>query len=69
MNIKIKWLYDTHQCETCGTSYAEGAEVSFDGQPHLVLPAVAHCYGGENYTQDDVYRRIIEKLGHTVEEH
>lgn len=66
-NIKIDWLHADHDCETCGCSYAEGALVTVDGQPFLELVPVAHCFDGANWQDDEVYKLILEKLGHTVE--
>lgn len=66
--IKIVWLHDYAECETCGGGYAEGARVYLDGELLVEMEPVAHCYGGTHYTQEDVYRRILEMTGHTVEE-
>lgn len=66
-NIKIEWLHDDHDCETCGASYAEGARVTIDGAVALDLQPVAHCFDGKNWQDDDVYKLILEKLGYTVE--
>jgi hypothetical protein len=68
VNIKIEWLTDYYDnCETCGSSYAEGARVFVDGVMALDLAPSAHCFGGEHYPQEDVYERILQHLGHTVE--
>jgi hypothetical protein len=64
--ISIEWLTDYHNCETCGSSYAEGAVVSIDGQIVLEMRPVAHCFGGTNYYESDVYGRILQHLGHTI---
>lgn len=68
MNIHIEWLDDTHDCETCGSSWAEGARVYIDGQLALDLEPCAHCYSGASYQEGDVYRRILAHLGYSVEE-
>lgn len=67
-NILIKWLWDEHDCETCGWSASDGAEVYIDDKPILALKPVAYCFDNTNYSRDDVYRAILEHLGHTVEE-
>ncbi|PJT22679.1 hypothetical protein CN884_11925 [Ochrobactrum sp. 30A/1000/2015] len=46
MKISIEWLGDTHDCETCGPSWAEGARVYIDGLLVLDLQPSAHCYDG-----------------------
>jgi hypothetical protein len=65
--IRIEWLHDSHSCETCGTSYAEGARVYIDGALALDLEPVAHCYDGANYYDAEVFRKTLEHLGHTIE--
>ena len=66
--IDIQWLFDSHECETCGASYAEGAKVEMEGVELLHLEPIAHCYSGKSYTESEVYREILEKLGYTTEE-
>jgi len=68
MKIHIEWLSDDHYCETCGTSFATGARVFADGTVFLDLEPVAHCFDGKNWTEEDVYREILRKLGHEVED-
>lgn len=66
--ILINWLSDTYDgCETCGTSWAEGARVFVDGKLALDLEPTAHCHSGAHYDQADVYDRLLRHLGHTVE--
>lgn len=65
--IRIEPLTDTHDCETCGMSWADGANVYFDGELALELEPHAHCYDGTDYSDKAIYRAILERLGHTVE--
>ena len=67
MKIRIEWLSDDYDCETCGVSFAEGARVFIDGALAFELEPVAHCYDGAHYDQEAVFRRILEHLGHEVE--
>jgi hypothetical protein len=67
-NITIEWLSDDNDCDTCGTSYAYGAHVRIDGVLVLELNPVAHCYSGTNYEREEVFKAILEYLGHTVED-
>lgn len=69
-DIHIKWMMDDHDCDSCGSSYAEGAIVSIDGMIMigLDLEPVAHCYDSTSYSREQVYRKILEYLGHTVHE-
>jgi hypothetical protein len=66
MDIGIKRLSDTHDCETCGSSWADGALVYIDDALALELEPHAHCYDGTNYNDEDIFRKILEHLGHTV---
>jgi hypothetical protein len=65
--IKIEWLTDDADCETCGTSWAEGARVFVDGSIAVDLEPTAYCCGGAHYDEREVFTRILEHLGHTVE--
>jgi len=66
--IKIQWLWDSTDCDTCGSSYADGAKVWLDDEIILELLPVASCYGGDNYDTSDVYLRVLKHLGYTIEE-
>ena len=67
-DVSIRWLQDTHECDTCGTSYADGASVSVDGRPLLELVPSAHCYGGDSWDPETVFRAVLRELGHSVSE-
>lgn len=64
-SIEIEWITDHYDCDDCGPSYAEGAIVKIDGLEEIDLTPGAACYGGTHYTKEEVYRRILEALGHT----
>lgn len=66
MKIKIERLSDTHDCETCGPSWADGARVYFDGEVALELEPHAYCYDGDDYSDDKIFAAILERLGHTL---
>ena len=66
MTFRLVETTDSYDCETCGTSWAEGYKVYRDGALWLELKPVAHCYGGDNFTLADALQKIIEELGHTV---
>ena len=67
--IRIQWLEDEWECDTCGWQYALGAEVFLDDQQILLLKPSAYCYGSEfNWAEADVYRLILERLGYLVQE-
>lgn len=61
--VEITWLDDSHDCETCGSSCAEGARVSIDGSLVLDLEPVAHCYDGASWERDTILHRILAQLG------
>jgi hypothetical protein len=64
--VRIEWLTDTHECETCGSSWAEGARVFVDGTEVLHLEPQAHCMGGAHWEQAAVYQEVFSKMGHQL---
>lgn len=66
-NIKIEWLSDHNTCETCGSVYASGARVYIDGEVAIEMKPAASCFGGKHYEDSEVYARIFERFGHTLE--
>ena len=67
MKIRVERVSDTHECEVCGDTWAEGAVVYIDDQVTLDLVPSAHCYDGTNYDDSEILIKILEYLGHTVE--
>lgn len=64
--IKIEWLTDEMDCETCGFNWASGAMVTMpDGSTIDLSPSVS-CFESTHYEQEDVYKAILEKLGYSV---
>ncbi|CAB4138734.1 hypothetical protein UFOVP344_6 [uncultured Caudovirales phage] len=68
MIIRIEWLTDENECDTCGWNYAEGAKVFFDDELVLDLIPSAACYGGEHWSTEEVYNLILNKLNHEIHE-
>lgn len=66
--IKIEWLSDSSDCDTCGISWADGAVVTFPNGDVLDFTPSARCCGGTHYERDDVYKAILTHLGYTVKE-
>lgn len=64
--VDIRWLNDSHECETCGVSDAEGAIVCVNGEQVLSLEPCAHCFGGDHWAYDTVLRMTLAKLGYRV---
>lgn len=67
MKIKVETLTDSWDCDTCGFFDAYGAKVYFDDNLVIDMPPTAHCHAGDNYTDEDIFKAILIKLGHTVE--
>lgn len=66
-SIKIVWLRDSQSCESCGYSYATGAEVYIDGVLVLDLtPPTEHCYSSQSYDEDFIYSEIFKHLGYML---
>jgi hypothetical protein len=66
--IEIRWIVDSYDCETCGGSSAEGAIVTLNGEEILRLEPLAHCYNSIEFSQEDVYKKLLETLGYEVTE-
>jgi hypothetical protein len=54
-----------HECEVCGSSWEESYHTFFKGQ-QIGKYAVAHCFGAENTTFDDVVREVLQLVGYKV---
>lgn len=66
--LKIIWTSDTSSdCETCGTSYAEGFKAFINDELLDEFEPHAACFGGDSCTEEEAYRRILEKLGYRLE--
>lgn len=65
--LEFEWLTDECECDTCGYGYAEGANVTLNGEVILSLKPVASCYGGDDYSPQEVFVRVLEKLGYDVD--
>lgn len=63
MKIEIKTHWASSDCETCGYSYAQGGSVTIDGKVVLDLPAESHCFGGQDYSEDDLLVMALHKIG------
>lgn len=68
MRVKIEWLSDDMECDTCGSNWAQGAKVWFDNDLVIDNEPIAACFDGADWSETDIYREIIAKLGHAVEE-
>lgn len=66
--IRIEWLYDECDCETCGTTYADGARVFVNHDLLFEWLPYAHCYDGVSYEQGAVFREIVARLGYEFEQ-
>lgn len=65
-SIHIEWISDYHDCETCGSSYAEGATVTIDGTDFGDFTPCAHCYDSKTFSREQILFAIIEGLGNEV---
>lgn len=66
MKIEIEVLTDDHDCETCGSNWAEGGVVRVDGQEVLRREPLATCFGSEHFSESDLLVMALKKLGHEV---
>jgi len=68
MKLVIKWLEDSHDCETCGYSYSYGAKVTLDDVVILDDFEKAHCYGGSDVTPEDILKALCKHLNIEIRE-
>jgi hypothetical protein len=66
MKVEIEVLTDSHDCETCGCSWAEGGVVYVDGVEVLVRKPSAYCYNSPSFSESDLLVMALTKLGHEV---
>jgi hypothetical protein len=73
--IRIERTRDSHECDCCGFSVADGARVFFDGVQKIDLYPIAHCYDGVDYSDDEdgvdysddeIALEILRELGSSV---
>lgn len=63
MKIEIETLSDSHDCETCGGSWAEGGIVYVDGKELLRREPVAYCYGVPSFSEHELLVMALKKIG------
>lgn len=68
MKIKIDWITDEYECETCGWSLACGAIVTFEDGSVIDMKPNARCVDCVDYSPDEVYTAILKKFGHEIEQ-
>ena len=47
--LKLHMFLDYHDCETCGSSSAEGFGITYKGKFTSILEPLAHCYDTQTY--------------------
>lgn len=60
--IEIETSSDVYECETCGSSWAEGGVVFVDGKEILRREPLAYCYGASSYSESDLLVMALKKL-------
>ena len=63
MKIEIETITDSHDCETCGRSWAEGGVVYVDGKEVLRREPVSYCYGVPSFSEHDLLVMALKKIG------
>lgn len=69
MRYQIQTVFDDYDCETCGSSYAEGFVITEEGNPLPIVNLIplAHCTRSKEFELSDALAHILKKLGHEVE--
>lgn len=63
MKIEINTKIDYHECETCGTSYADGGSVYVDDKLVLERPPRSYCFDSPSFDQNDLLVMALKKVG------
>lgn len=66
MRIRIETMTDEHECEDCGTSYAEGGRVYIDDELVLERIPSAYCYDAPSFSETDLLLMALKSAGHEV---
>lgn len=65
---RIVWLYDSHDCETCGWS-GESGYIIFKGDVIVVdKKPIAHCFDSVGHNPDEAFLDILKLEGIEVEQ-
>lgn len=64
--IVIEHLVDEHDCETCGSSWAEGALITLPDSSTVELKPLANCFGGAHWDREEILLILLKKLGYEV---
>lgn len=67
--VRIERITDSHDCETCGWSYAEGAHIYLDGILVRSCEPSAHCTSPTHWDEEALMGEILSVLGHTLAAH
>ena len=67
-HIKIVRTSDWYDCETCGGGSDDGGSIFVDGVCIWEKVPMGSCYGNEYLEDEFFYKKVLEYLGHTVEE-
>ena len=63
-HITITYTTADHDCDTCGSSYAESYILECNGKTYGEK-ATAHCFGNTEFTLDQVLIMFLEDNGYT----
>jgi hypothetical protein len=62
--VRIERTSDWHDCVSCGSSHAGGANIYRDGILLSALRPVAHCYFGVHWDEDAIMAEVLRLLGY-----
>ena len=61
--INIETTSDTYECKTCGMGWAEGGYIFLDGVKVDEFEPLAHCYGGQSASSDEILLIALAHMG------
>jgi hypothetical protein len=65
--IEVTPIKDAYECDDCGTTFAEGYEVTIDGKPFGDYYPDPHCCKCLEYGFDTVMIDVLKHLGHDLQ--
>ena len=65
--IKVIQTVDQRDCETCGSSYAEGGRIYIDEELVYEFNPHASCFNSLNMKYEDLMQKAFELIGYEME--
>ena len=64
---RIELLVDEHDCETCGSAYAEGYQIFLNDELVIDKKPIAHCFNLLTYPDWQAYQDVLRLVAPDLE--